>query len=236
MEAPSGILVVEVEQAVFERIAPLLGRRSFEVDRFPDAGRALELLGAVPFRAVIVGYPLREMQLEDFLSAVRSGSSSAASVAVLTTAEHRARAEGLLGGDVDLVLAAEKAPQETQRLLCALLDVSPRAAMRVLVRLDVRLDGAQSDKFLAQTEDISTSGMLVVTPKRYPVGSRARFALTLPIDPQPIQGEAEVTRHTDPASDRVRGMGFRFMAFAPADAERLQGYVNAVAGQTPKAR
>ncbi len=173
---------------------------------------------------------------QDFLSAVRSGSSSAASVAVLTTAEHRARAEGLLGGDVDLVLAAEKAPQETQRLLCALLDVSPRAAMRVLVRLDVRLDGAQSDKFLAQTEDISTSGMLVVTPKRYPVGSRARFALTLPIDPQPIQGEAEVTRHTDPASDRVRGMGFRFMAFAPADAERLQGYVNAVAGQTPKAR
>jgi hypothetical protein len=60
------------------------------------------------------------------------------------------------------------------------------------------------------------------------VGSTAGFSLTLPTDPTPIRGVAEVARHTDPGRDRVHGMGFKFEGFASDGYERLRDYLEAV--------
>jgi DNA-binding NarL/FixJ family response regulator len=222
MDGARNVLVVEVPQALFDRVAPVLRRRSFEVDRFPDAARALELLAAVPFQAVVVGYPMREIVLERFLAAVADGESALASVAVLTAKEHRDEVEGYLNRGVDLILAAENAPEEMQRLLCALFGVAPRSAMRTMVKLEVQLGSeGPTERFMAQTENISTSGMLVVTRRRYPLGTTVGFELLLPAGRGSVSGLAEVARHTEPGQDRVEGIGLRFLSFRDASSARV---------------
>jgi len=223
MDDARNVLVVEVPQPLFDRVAPVLRRRSFEVDRFPDAARAVELLAAVPFQAVVVGYPMQSLDLESFLSAVADGESALASVAVLVAEEHRADVEGYLNRGVDLVLAMENAPEEMQRLLCALFGVAPRSAMRTMVKLEVQLDADQpTERFMAQTENLSTSGMLVVTRRRYPIGTTVGFELLLPAGGGSVSGLAEVARHTEPGQDRVEGIGLRFLSFRGASSSRVE--------------
>jgi len=229
MKALQNILVVNVDAVLFDKVAPVLRRTNFDVDRFPDAGRALELVGLVPFNAIIVSYPMSDVTLDDFLTEVRGGSSAGASVAVLVAEAHRPDVEALEERGIDLVLALEKAPEEMQRLLCSLLKVAPRSAMRVLVKLELVVSDANSkDQFVAQSEDISATGMLVGTHRTYPVGARARFEMFLPDDENPLVGEAEVARHTDERQDRVQGMGFRFASFEDDSKERLLSYLKRV--------
>lgn len=214
MDDARNVLIVEASQLLFDRVAPVLRRRSFEVDRFPDATRALELLAVVPFQAVVVGYPMRELDLGRFLAAVADGESALASVAVLVAQEHRAEVEGYLNRGVDLILEAENAPEEMQRLLCALFGVAPRSATRTMVKLEVQVEpGGPTERFMAQTEDLSTSGMLVVTRRRYPIGTTVGFELLLPAGGGSVSGLAEVARHTEQGQDRVEGIGLRFVSF-----------------------
>jgi hypothetical protein len=226
MEERQNILVVEVEQLLFDRFAPVLQRRDFEVDRFPDAGRALELVSVVPFSAIIIGFPLREMRLEDFMDQILMGESASASIALLCSQQHTEAAERYKPLGVDLVLALENAPQEMLRLLCALLGVAPRSDLRVLVKLEIELTEAGNQRMMAQTEDISISGMLVSTPRLAPVGSQAAFTLTLPGEPETVCGMAEVARHTEPGADRVQGMGLKFVSFRNDGQECLRRYLD----------
>jgi DNA-binding response OmpR family regulator len=230
MDDSKNVLVVEVEQTLYDRIAPVLQRKDFEVDRFPDAGRALELVSVVPFNAIVVGYPMSELDLNTFLDAVQQGESAVASIAVLTSAEYRAEAEGFTMSGVDLVLLRENATREMQRLLCALLGVAPRASLRALVKLDLDLLGPANERFVAQTEDISATGMLIVTPKQLEIGTPATFTLTLPGDAKPIVGVAQVTRHTEAGVDREQGMGFRFVSFDNDGQARLEHHLERTLG------
>jgi uncharacterized protein (TIGR02266 family) len=224
------VLVVEVPPALFEIIAPVLQRKEFEVDRFPHAGRALDLLAVVPFTAVIVGFPLREAPLDRFLQTVRGGPSASASVALLARAAHLAEAQAFLGRGADLVLQMEKAPKEAQRLLCTLLGVSARAAVRIMVRLQLYVEqGSPGERLLAQTHDISSSGMLVAARRRFPLGSLVRFELVLPGDHAPVTGDAEVARHADAVDDRPEGMGLRFSSLHGDSQVRLQRYLESIA-------
>lgn len=224
MEDAKRLLVVEVGPELYARVAPVLKRNAFEVDRFPGASGALELLAALPFDALILGYPMAEVPFNEFLDGVRSGVSKEASIVILAERERRAEAERFLDRGVHLVLTPEDALDETERLLCALFAVAPRAALRVLVKLDLTLDTGR-DLFVAQTENISTSGMFVATHRRYPLGSQARFEMSLPGERPPVRGTATITRHSRPDEGR-QGMGLRYENFkSENDLERLCDYL-----------
>lgn len=224
------VLVVEVPPALFEVIAPVLERKEFEVDRFPRAGGALELLAVVPFAAVIVGFPLREVGIGRFLDSVRGGPSATAKVALLAGAPHLAEAQAYLGGGADLALQVERAPKEAIRLLCTLLGVPPRASVRIMVKLQLRVENdPQGERLLAQTYDVSSSGMLVATRRRFPVGSTVRFELVLPEGHAPVTGDAEVARHAEATAKRPEGMGLRFSNLPGESRARLQHYLDGLA-------
>jgi len=209
----ASILVVAVTPDVYEQIAPLLRRRSFEVDRIADPRSALELMAAVSFDSVIVGYPLNGLPLVDFLNRVRSSASALASVAALVPRARMADVEGLRDA-LDAVLPQEEAADQIQRLLCDILGVASRSALRIPVRLEISvLDSESRDLLMTQTEDVSATGMLVHCRRAYPLGSRAQFEMRLSGELEPIKGEAEVARQTEGGIDRVEGMGLRFLAF-----------------------
>ncbi len=222
--ARQNILVVEVEPEVYVGIERVLRRINFDVDRLPTATGALELVSAVPFSALILRFPLQRLTLEEFLSASRTPSSAShdAPVALLAAAADRDRAAAYLDTGVDLVIANEDAADDQELKLCRLLGILPRKAVRLLVRLDVALEDSKRDRFMAQSRDVSASGMFLSTTRLYPVGSRARVVLTLPDDPAPLTCEVEVVRHGDPRRDGTSGMGVRFVDVPDDDRARLE--------------
>ncbi len=218
------MLAVEVGPELFERVAPVLKRGTFDVDRFPGARGALELLAALPFDALVLGYPMTEVPFAEFLETVKAGTSANAKIVVLTSKARREEATRYMERGVHLVVTPEDALEETERVLCTLLGVAPRAALRVLVKLDLKLEKGR-EFFVSQTEDLSTSGMFVTTQKRYPVGTVTRFELALPGEQPPVRGTARIARHSRP-DDRHQGMGLRYQEFqSGGDLERLCDYL-----------
>ena len=228
MAERKNILLVGVDRSLEEEVAPPLLRRIFDIDRIPSPEAALELVRVVPFAALVVRHPLPGMPLEVFLKALRQPTSASREAVVLLLATTDEEAETLRADvppGVQSVLSLADPGDSREHQLCRSLGIQPRSAARVLVRLDVTLTGSRHEKVVAQMRDVSATGMFVVTPKRYPMGSLARFEFTLPDSPQPFTGRAEVARHSKPDQDSTQGMGFRFITIDGARDRELKQLV-----------
>ncbi len=220
------ILVVEVDRPTFMKFANPLKRFSFEVDRFPRASSAVELLEKVPFDWIICKYPTYHLKFAEFLTRLKGKDSASrnAKFVVIAESKYRSVAVDLLENEVDLVLSAEDPQEEVERLICHILGVPPRIAVRVMVKLRVRLESGTT-QVIAQTENISKTGMKVATTRILPIGSKVNFTFTLPGSIEPIRGIAEVVRHTSPSRGETEGMGMRFINFEGQGEETLAKFL-----------
>lgn len=219
------ILVVGVDPDEFSRVAPFLERDDFDVDRFPGADGALELIAEVPFEVLIVRFPLHGMELERFLDRVRGDVSRCkhAPLVLLATGDS-GEAERYVGRGANRVVRLESSEATMQRTVSTLLNVAPRRAARFMTRVEVKLGGAK-DMIACQTVNISESGMLIETDRRYDVGTQINLSFHLGDDERPIVGVAEVVRHTRAGRDSVTGIGLRFLSFAGDSQRRFQAYL-----------
>ena len=190
------VLVVGVSAQEYARFAPMLQRNAFEVDRFPGPAGALELIGHVAFEVLIVRFPLPEVDIYAFLQRVRSESSPClrSPLLLLASPTDLEEAESFVGKGANRVLGLETGVEDIQGAVSQLLNVAPRKAARFIARLEIKLGGAK-DMILCQTENISESGMLLKTDRRYDKGTRIHFEFALPDDQRPIVGIAEVVHN-----------------------------------------
>ena len=220
------VLVVNVDQELYDKVAPLLNRTEFEVDRFPRARAALDLVARVPVDVLLLGYPLPDVAVQEFLDAIRGESSPCRQSPLLLLAhrEQLPEARRFIGRGVNRVVAVEESPERLQREVSDLLAVAPRSSLRLMVRMVVNIgEGAALE--MAQTENLSETGMLVRTGEVYPMGSRLTFEFHLGGTNLPIRGEGEVARQTTPGREQVRGVGVRFVSFERDGLLRLQRYL-----------
>ncbi len=220
------VLVIGVSPEEFGRVAPFLGRDAFDVDRFPSGSGALELTAQVSIEVLMVRYPLPDMDLGAFLQAVRQPDSKClqSPILLLADATTGAEADAYVGRGANRALRVEDAEEELQAIVSGLLVVAPRKAARFLARLEIKLGGT-NDMILCQTENLSASGMLIRTDRRYDRGTRFDFEFSLPDDPRPINGLAEVVRQTMIGRDQVGGIGVRFLSFSGDSKRRFESYL-----------
>ena len=220
------VLVIGVSSEEFGRVAPFLARDTFDVDRFPSGGGALELTAQVAIEILLVRYPLPDMDLGVFLQAVRQPDSRCLSspILLLAAAEEAREADTYVGRGANRVLRVEDAEQALQQAVSGLLSVAPRKDARFLARMEIKLGGAK-DMILCQTENLSSSGMLIRTDRRYEKGTKIDLEFSLPDDPRPIVGVAEVMRHTMAGRDQVGGIGVRFLSFGGDSQRRFETYL-----------
>ncbi len=220
------VLAIGVDPEEFARVAPFLAREAFDVDRFPSGSGALELTGQVAIEVLLVRYPLPDLELDRFLGEIRRlGSPCLRSpIVVLTTADRVAEAGAYIGRGANRVIDIDTAESEIQDTISALLAVAPRKAARFLARLEIKLGGAK-DMILCQTENLSGTGMLIRTDRRYEIGTEIHFEFTLPNDARPVAGFAEVVRHTMIGRDQVGGIGVRFRSFAGDSQRRFESFL-----------
>ncbi len=227
MSKRRNVLVIGVSPEEFGRVAPFLARDAFDVDRFPSGSGALELTAHVSIEVLLVRYPLPDMDLGVFLQAVRQPDSKCMTspILILTDAAAAAEAGAYIGRGANRVLQVEEAEDELQATVSSLLAVAPRKDARFLARMEIKLGGAK-DMILCQTENLSASGMLIKTERRYDRGTKIDFEFSLPDDVRPISGVAEVVRQTMVGRDKVGGIGMRFLSFTSDSQRRFEKYVN----------
>jgi response regulator RpfG family c-di-GMP phosphodiesterase len=223
------VLAVGLSPREFDRVAPFLSRNEFDLDRFPSGIGALELTSLVAIEVLIVRYPLRDMDLGLFLEQVRRPESRClhSPILVLSTASELGEAEAFIGRGANRVIDIGVAEAQIQSIISDLLHVAPRQAARFLARLEIRLDDEQ-DKMYCQTENISITGMLIQTERRYDLGTKLNFEFNLPSDPRPISGVAEIVRNTTIGREQVGGIGTRFLSFVGDSQLRFQAYLQQI--------
>lgn len=224
------VLAVAPRRDSLELLGPLLSRDTFEVHEMPTAASSLILTSQQRYHLLLVGYPLPDMPLGRFLSAVHGLESRSASspVLVLGDDERLAETEPFVEGGYVQALSTRQGRPALEAAASRLLSVSARLGVRAMVRLEVDLDRGTT-VHLAQTRNVSEEGMFIVTGRDLALGDRMTVRLYLPGEPQPIPAEVEVTRRALPEVEGVVGVGVRFVGLARGDRTRLRRHIVSVA-------
>jgi Tfp pilus assembly protein PilZ len=220
------VLVLGVDEELFAKVAPLLDRGEFDVDRFPRAAMAFELVARVSFDVLLARNPLADVPIAELLAAVRAPDSPnrASPLLLLTSSPELAEASRYVGRGANRVVDIEESAERLQAEVSALLSVAPRSAIRLMVRLQVRIDDGRQ-LALCQSENVSETGMLIRSSQLFPIGERVELEFFLGEEPQPVRGAGEVVRHTTSGREDVYGMGVRFVDFESNGLARLRRFL-----------
>lgn len=224
--ASTRMLIIGVSRQTYGRFAPLLERREFDVNRVPSSAAALELLTAVRFDVAVIASGITDPGLPETVRRMRASgcASRHASIVVLADAHDRAVAESLVGRGVSRIIDTLAPAEKLEHEVALLLETAPRLAIRLPTQLDTRL-GKGPNKLFCQTENISTTGMLLRMPRRPPLNEQVDFEIHLPAHPDPLRGIATVVRYTQPDREGTDGIGARFDSFHRDDHDRLRAFL-----------
>jgi hypothetical protein len=216
-------LAVALDSQVFEGVARVLRANLVHAAYEATATTALETTGFLAFDAILAGYPLPDMPMQAFLDAVRREDSPcrSAGLILLVGQEALEETQRFVGRGANRVLTVEEFMARLPHVLLRLLEIPPRVALRRNLRLKVSLSPS-STNVTCQSENISTTGMLVQAERSYPIGTQLGFELTLPGDSSPVRGYAVVVRHTMADREPVSGFAVQFASFAGQDKGRFE--------------
>lgn len=219
-QARERILVIGGEPV--DRLVPILASSHYRVERVEDARTALLLTQRMRYRYLIVAYPVADLEFDRFLSELRRAPSpSLTARLLLVTSEDRFREasglrdEGLIAGAVSV----ERTEAEIETALTYFMKTAPRVSESFAVRLQVV--GSECDDILAETVNLSESGLLVRTDAKLPPGTAVEVQMELRRSRQPIVASAVVVRAANPQSEQVTGLGLQFVGFAADGQARL---------------
>jgi CheY-like chemotaxis protein len=227
VEEKKSILSVALDDETFERIAPLLRRESFSVQVVGRATEAMKMAQSDHYHLMICRYPLPDIKLREFVTAIRAAGSASrsSSLLLLTIPEMATEARSGVRGGPYLVFSGQEPLGTLGHGAAHLLQVAPRTAPRITTRLRSVVQG-DSETFEAWIVNLSRTGMLVKETPMLPVGSICFFDFTLP-NGDTVRGRAEVVRHTKPRRERVTGFGVRFLEFEQGCHEALVNWCEA---------
>jgi CheY-like chemotaxis protein len=219
------VLVVGLEKSHYDQLLPLLSRALLNVERLAAAEGAAQLARRVKWDLLIVRYPLPDMSIGSFMQSVHESGSESAATPILVIADDNRTAEigGMLPGGAKQVVSVNQ-PAKIVAEVSSRLKLAPRVEARIAVRIDVRLAGVPP--LMCQSENVSEHGLLVRTDARYPIGTRAGFEISLPGEPKPVAGDAEIVRHAEPAVEGMKGMGLKILLWKGDGATRVRRFVS----------
>ncbi len=115
-------------------------------------------------------------------------------------------------------------PSQLAAKVLELLDVRPRRNYRVVMNMTV--DGLHRGKpFLCNTENISSSGMLIRTPEPLTIGSRISCSLYLPDGTKVAALGAVVRVVRQTGASTTNQYGIRFLTIAPSAEAAITAFV-----------
>jgi hypothetical protein len=215
--------VAGIPRSSFDELAPVLDRHKVDVVQVTSAEDSTKFAHSDRVDLIILEAEPTTMSLEDVVRTIRAESSASNKASLLVLAEPGSEdgARRLIGRGVNRVMLSVDPPKFIALQVADLLDIAPRATLRLTTRLLVELaDG--SEEALGAVVNMSAAGLLLETDADLEPGQHV--ILSIDIDPQdePVAGKAEVVRKADPDRDGLEGIGVRFLEFAGDGRRRLE--------------
>jgi CheY-like chemotaxis protein len=214
----------ELEMRVHHRLDPLLEGFGCEVHRVPTGGNVFELVQTTRFDLIVIAYPLAAIGLTELLRSIRWSQSAcrSCSVMVLAPVYELEHVQPFLDRGVNRSIPLDAEAAVLRRAVADLLGQSLRVSIRVPTRIEAHLETG-GERRMMQTENLSETGMRLRGRGDLPVGVELRFELSLPGDPAPVSGLAEVVRQ--PVAER-EASEVRFLELDGDGATRLEALIN----------
>lgn len=185
------------------------------------------LVQETQFDVVIVEYSDDEQGVRDLIRNLRwSGAPCKNAVSLLMCRpEDLDQAEARYHAGFSRILNSEAPDSVLIRAFDELLTQETRRPVHALVRIEGQDLGLNST-FMAQTTNLSASGMLVRFDKEVTIGTEFGVTLEIPKVGQPIKCRATVVRLA-PGGERPTGFAARFIRFEGEGEEQLRTFLTA---------
>jgi DNA-binding response OmpR family regulator len=210
------ILIVESGITVIPFEETLLLRRDHDVKRAGSGEQVFECFSKEKFDLLIMDERLPDYSAEDFVSKIRS-SSYGKELSILQLSSEADRTPRGVNG----VLTKPIVSSEFNEICKKLLHIESRRESRLLVYVQVQ-GFVQSNFFLCNSRNLSSSGILILTTKHLKLGDNVQLQVTLPREKEKVKAFARVIREAKEVDSRLNAYGLHFAEITEKDKERIR--------------
>jgi DNA-binding NarL/FixJ family response regulator len=221
------VLVAGIGEGPFEALVPILDRQKLDVVRVASPENSVELALSEPFDLMIFNAEIIVGTLAMVVDAIRDemSASRTTSLLVLTEPGNVEAARDLIGRGVNRVMLLDDTPELIGQQVAELLNVAPRAAIRLTVRLKTSVaDGAV--EVLGNVVNLSTSGMLIETDTLFEPEEQVVVSINLGDQWGSVAAKAMVVRQAHHDRDGVDGIGIRFLSLAGNSKAKIEAFLD----------
>jgi hypothetical protein len=215
------VLVAGVPGSSFGELAPVLDRQNLTVIQVTSIEDAVMYARSARVELVILGPEPTTMNLEAVIQTIRAQSSASRKASLLVLAEPGAEdnVRQLIGRGVNRVMLAVDPPKLIALQVADLLEIPPRATLRLRTRMLVEVEDGFAEA-LGAVVDISAAGLLLETDADLEPGQHVIMSIDVGPQLEPVAAKAEIVRKADPEREGIEGIGAQFLAFA-GDSQKM---------------
>lgn len=217
------VLVAGVRRSSVGELAPVLDRQKLTVVQVTSYEDAVMYANAARVELVILGIEPTTMSLEEVIRTIRSQSSASrmASLLVLAQPGNEDNARQLIGHGVNRVMLTVDPPKFIALQVAELLDIPPRATLRLSTRMLVEVEDGFAEA-LGAVVNISAAGLLLETDADLEPGQHVIISIDIGPQLEPVAAKAEIVRKADPEREGIEGIGAQFLSFAGDSQKQLE--------------
>ncbi len=220
------ILLVDNVKSILEREKSMLNRENFQVFTATGGEEAIEIHRREKLDVIIVDLNMPGLAGDEICRTMRSDPGMKnVSILIATLGEDKADVERCVKSGANGHIKKPINKDDLSAKLAKLLDVPARQAIRILVR--VKMDGkAGGEFFIANTVDVSATGLLFECDKQFKVNDALETSFYLP----GVGGFNRVVIRSEvmrvaPGEENNKRYGVRFIEFKEGNQEAITKYI-----------
>jgi DNA-binding response OmpR family regulator len=213
------ILIVEGGITCIPFEETLLLRKDHEVKRATSGEQVIGLFRSEAFDLVILDERLPDCTIEDLVSKIRMTEKGKELSIMQLSSDALLPAKG-----INAVLSKPIVSSEFNDTCRKLLQVESRRESRLLVYVQVQ-GFVQSNFFLCNSRNLSSSGILILTTKHLKLGDSVQLQITLPREKDKVKAFAKVVREAREVESRLNAYGLHFIEITERDKERINRFI-----------
>ena len=217
------VVVAGVPRSSYGELAPVLDRNKLTVVHVTSYEDAVMYAHSAQVELVILGIEPATMSLEDAIRTIRSETSASREASLLVLAEPGTEdgARELIGRGVNRVMLTVDSPKHIGLQVADLLEIAPRAMLRLSTRMLVELEDG-FEEALGAVVNISAKGLLLETDADLEPGQHVIISIDIGPRLEPIAAKAEIVRKANPEREGIEGIGAQFLSFAGDSQKQLE--------------
>jgi len=234
VEKRSLVLVAGLGGGPSEALAPVLHRQGLEIVEVETPEMSVELAESEPFDLLIFDSVVEIGSLDQLVDAIRDKSSASRNSSLLVLAKPATvdMARNLIDRGVNRVMLVDDPPELIGHQVAELLDIAPRADLRLSTRLKAAV-GGDAVEVLGEVVNLSSSGMLIETEITFERGEEIAVTINFGGQLGTVVVRAEVVRHAHGDRGGVEGIGVRFLGFVRDGADKIAAALDEALAKPP---